>query len=281
MIEVAEGRMHSARLFGALLFVAATLHAEETASVWQTDWNTAFTIARQQHRLVFVDYFAKWCQPCRTMEATVFSKPDVQQRLADFVLLRVDVDRLPLVQRAHLALPMYTLCDTEGRERFRMVGSMSVDLFSGVIDSLRRAGPSFIRAAELLDSNNELQADFLLGSTYARIGLPEDARKVYEQARKLAEKSSDKVTAQVAQVQSAFTFVVENNPSRAIKLLKKLAQEPVNRENEAVIWVALGHAYERAKDPKAALDAYQHAQSFAARESRTYQDASEAIARLQ
>ncbi len=77
--------MHSTRLIAALLFVASTSQAERPASVWQTDWNTAFNIAKEQHRLVFVDYFAKWCAPCRTMEETVFSRPDVQQRLADFV----------------------------------------------------------------------------------------------------------------------------------------------------------------------------------------------------
>src|ERR1700694_2758248 len=81
--------MRSTRFLLALLFAAATLHAGET-SLWQTDWNTAFKIAKEQRRLVFVDYFSMNCPPSRSMEETVLSKPDVQSRFNDFVLLRLD-----------------------------------------------------------------------------------------------------------------------------------------------------------------------------------------------
>src|SRR4029079_9404491 len=60
---------------------------------WQADWKTAFATAKEQHQLVFVDYFATWCKPCQEMDATVFKLPDVRKELDDFVLLRVDFDK--------------------------------------------------------------------------------------------------------------------------------------------------------------------------------------------
>ena len=63
------------------------------ATTWQTDWKTAFRMARDQHRLVFVDYYQNKCQPCQEMESVVLRSPDTLQRLSDFVLLRLDLDR--------------------------------------------------------------------------------------------------------------------------------------------------------------------------------------------
>jgi thiol:disulfide interchange protein len=79
--------MRSTRCFLVLAFTAGTLQAGER-SVWQTDWNTAFEIAKEEHRLVFVDYFAVGCS--RTVEDTLLSNADAQKRLSDFVLLRED-----------------------------------------------------------------------------------------------------------------------------------------------------------------------------------------------
>src|SRR5438093_9769635 len=61
-------------------------------------------------RLVFVDYFATWCAPCRQMDATVFRDPEVQRRMSDFVLLPIDVDK-NMVGRTHRisVLPSYVV----------------------------------------------------------------------------------------------------------------------------------------------------------------------------
>ena len=75
-------------------------------------------------------------------------------------------------------------------------------------------------------------------------------------------------------------LVAEGDSSHAVKLLKELTQRPLNRENEGVIWLTLGSAYEAAKKVTSAIDAYVHAQSLTTPESRTYADASAAIARL-
>src|SRR6185436_20514732 len=89
---------------------------------WQTDWNTAFKMAKEQHKLVFVDYYQNRCEPCQDIEHLVIPSATVQQTLSDFVLLKLDLDRsaIPLAHRH--APPAYVIFDANERERFRIDG---------------------------------------------------------------------------------------------------------------------------------------------------------------
>ena len=265
-----------------LCFSSATAGFSGEPSGWQSDWNASFQKAKEQHRLVFVDYFATWCEPCRQMDATVLQDPEVQRRLSDFELVRIDVDRNKAGRTHHVpALPTYVVYDPAERERFRITGSKPTDLFSAAIETIRLSAPAFIRAADLLDHQKDLEAAFLIGNTYSHLRMTDDARAAYQQARKLSEQQGKMESAQMADVLSAFTFAREGNHSRAIKLLKELAARPKSRENEALIWLTLGNSYHLAKDSKAALDAYQRVLSLAAPESSAYKEATAAITQAQ
>jgi tetratricopeptide (TPR) repeat protein len=310
---VSDVKMRQALILAAALFAAASAVAQETPLLeWQTDWNTAFKIAREGHRLVFVDYFAFSCTPSRIMEDSILSSPRVQERLRDFVLLREDFNHYN-APRGVLSFPTYAVYDEDQRERFRMSDPQAIirervkawqpasvlapcwessvvhpDVFSDWLDKIREAAPSLVRAAEMLDSGRELEADFLLGNAYARSGNAvwqsgdgDDARAMYEKARQLAEKRGDKAIAQMADAESALTFAHESKTAtRGIKLLQKLAANPVDRKTEAFIWLRLGRAYEIAKDPNAARAAYQRTQALAAPDSPTYREAVASIAKL-
>jgi cytochrome c-type biogenesis protein CcmH/NrfG len=83
--------------------------------------------------------------------------------------------------------------------------------------------------------------------------------------------------AQVSDAQSAFTFAREGDAPKAIKLLKALSAQPVNRDNEALLWLTLGHAYDVTKDSPSARDAYTRARSLAPPASCTYAEAGESM----
>jgi uncharacterized protein (TIGR03067 family) len=213
------------------------------------------------------------------MEATVFRDPEVLRRLSDFILLRVDVDR-SAIPRAHRvnAFPAYSLFDAAERERFRLTGAKAPTLFSDAVEQMRLSAPAFVRAADLLDASQETEAAFLVGNTYGELGLTNDARTAYQQARKLAQQRGDKATAQLAEALSAFTFARDGDPSRALTLLRKLADKPVNRDTEALIWLTIGNAQRAALDTQSALDAYEQVLSLASPGSTSYKEASAAKA---
>ena len=278
--------MHPTRFFAVLMLAASILRGAETPAVpqpvWQTDWNTAFAKAKQEHRLVFVDYTSEGCGECQNVERLTLGSPEMMQHLADFVLLRVDT-KYTKVPSAHQVsdLPAYLVYDPAQRERLRIAGhDAGAHLTVANLERIHLAAPAFLQAADLLDAKQDLEATFLVANAYGRLKMESRARDTYAEARKLAEQKGDAAAVRIAEVQSASTFAQQGDAAKAVRLLKELTQRPAPGDSGAITWLALGHSYEKAKDTKSALDAYIRAQSMAASGSRTATEAGESAARL-
>lgn len=267
------------------------------ALLWQSDWNAAFAQAKQQHKLVFVDYYQNKCgEPCQNVEHLVLPQPAVQKTLSDFVVLKLDLDRSAIPLSHRYAPPAYVVFDADGRERFRIEGEhvlRAVDWhdetptdpfndypFYRPLGRIRTAAPAFVEVAELLRIGRDLDANFLLADIYGRLKMTEHARAAYAEAKKIAERRGNAAAAQSAEIQSAFTYVPERRAAHAVELLKALARAPVNHETEALTWLTLGHAYEAATDKTNAADAFNHALSLAPAGSRAHADAAAGLARV-
>lgn len=58
--------------------------------IWEHSLDDAITKAQTQSKHVFVDLFAEWCAECMEMEKKTFSQKAVQDRLKDFIIVKVD-----------------------------------------------------------------------------------------------------------------------------------------------------------------------------------------------
>jgi tetratricopeptide (TPR) repeat protein len=280
------------------------------ALLWQSDWNTAFTKAKQEHKLVLVDYYQAPCHRCFDIEHLADDEPAFARALGDFVLLRVDLAHTAVPPEHRYSPPAFVIFDADGRERLRIAddhatlraddwhlpvsrksvtlvdphaeryGSFEVGSIVDPIVQFHTAASVFVQAAELFDTGHDLEANFLVANAYTRLKMTEHARDAYGAAKKIAEKQGNAAAAQVADVQSALTFIAEQRAAHAVELLKPLTNAPANRETEALIWLALGHAYEAALDNAEAVGAYRHAEALAAEGSRTRADATASLKRL-
>jgi thiol:disulfide interchange protein DsbD len=86
--------------------------------------------AGRKKQWVMLDFYADWCISCKEMEAYTFSDPKVQQRLADVLLLQVDMtnntdEHKALLKRFNLIGPPAVLFfNTTGQEQqqYRIIG---------------------------------------------------------------------------------------------------------------------------------------------------------------
>lgn len=242
-------------LLALFLFWPAGLRADDLP--WETDWSTAFGMARQEQKLVFVDYFATWCGPCKVMDAKVFPDPQIQRRLAGFVRLRVDVDKGG-VARAHAiqAMPTYAVYDPGERERFRFMGSKTVPILTAALDEIGSVAPMMLQASSLVDAKDTARSALFVGNAYRQIGMGIEARNAYDASRKAFQKQGDAAAAQIAEADSAFTWAMTKNAGKAVSLLETLSASPASPENEPALFYLLAQAKGIGGDRRGADEAH-------------------------
>lgn len=128
-------------LFGAFAGIYAYVNRPVPAPAgWFESFAAAEREAREQGKPLLIDFGADWCPACRRMTAEVLSSPRLTGALADFVLVRVDVDENPdLASRYGVtALPTFVATDAGGRELHRFEGYRGVDEFLAEVQAARQ-----------------------------------------------------------------------------------------------------------------------------------------------
>ena len=92
-------------------------------------------------KLVFVDFYADWCLPCRKLEADLRG-PELRESLQNFIVLRIDTDEEPDIARYFgiRALPTLMVLDAKVRERFKSVGIIGPADLKRALDGLSAKG---------------------------------------------------------------------------------------------------------------------------------------------
>jgi len=76
-----------------IAMLAAPAVAQQQGVQWQTDLETAKTLARQTNRLVLVHFWTPSCLPCLTLDQTVFNQPGVAGAIeAQFVPVKLNAN---------------------------------------------------------------------------------------------------------------------------------------------------------------------------------------------
>ncbi len=101
------------------------------------DLNRELELAKATGKYVMLDFYADWCLYCKEFEDYVFTTPEVQSLLADFVLLQADVtdndelDQALLTHTKVIAPPaiLFWAANGEEKTKYRIVGSMDAKQF--------------------------------------------------------------------------------------------------------------------------------------------------------
>lgn len=98
-------------------------------------------LAKAQNKTVMLDFYADWCIECTRMEKTTFSNPEVQQLLANTVLLQADVtkdDKEDQRLRNYFKIPgppaiLFFNKNGEELSRYRFFGYMEPQPFANLL----------------------------------------------------------------------------------------------------------------------------------------------------
>lgn len=121
-------------IFASLLLGATALISPAQTEFRHISFDEGLAAAKQEGKLVFIDFFTTWCGPCKMMSAKTFPQKEVGDFMnAKFIPMKMDAENegLELAKKFGVkAYPTYVVIDADGKE---------VAKFSGYMD-----GPKFI-----------------------------------------------------------------------------------------------------------------------------------------
>lgn len=120
------------KFLAALLIGTATLTASAQTEFRHISFEEGLAAAKQEGKLVFIDFFTTWCGPCKMMSSKTFPQKEVGDFMnAKFIPMKMDAEKegLELAKKFGVkAYPTYVVVDADGKE---------VAKFSGYMDGTR------------------------------------------------------------------------------------------------------------------------------------------------
>ena len=118
--------------FGLCFVLAGLMVQAQGIQFFDGNWKDAMAKARAEDKLLFVDAFAKWCGPCKSMAKNVFTKQEVGDYFnANFINLKLDMEEADGITFGHKyqvsAYPTLFFIDGEGKVVKTVRGAQQAD----------------------------------------------------------------------------------------------------------------------------------------------------------
>jgi thiol-disulfide isomerase/thioredoxin len=129
---------HVVLIFGCLLTILSPAFSDDIAFI-EGDLKEAKTRAAREGKLIFLDFWASYCTPCRMMEEYTFTDPSVAAYVREhYIPVKVDVqsfDGLDLKkQYGVVALPTLIVLNSKGMQLGRHEESMGASKFISTLN---------------------------------------------------------------------------------------------------------------------------------------------------
>ena len=205
------------RLMCSLLLSVAAAASPPAGLVWRASVPEASVEARQSDKMLFLDFRADWCTPCKFMEAEVYT-PSTMARIATRALpVQIDVQKQEVQARRYAVstLPTIVVTDSWGGEIFRHTGTLDTATIRAMLEALPPDSADLNRQEALLALNRD------------------DAQALTEMGRLLREKQLFLAS------RSYYLRALQHSSSAAEEVLNGLAEDCVElrQRSEATKWL--------------------------------------------
>ena len=140
----------------SIMFCAMGLIALAQTNFRHISFDEAIAAAKQENKLVFIDFYTDWCGPCKMMSRDVFPQKSVGDFFNDkFVCIKLNAEKegVDLAKRFEVkAYPTFLVLNTKEEVQLELKGAMDGDAFVAKVSAGLNPEMSPARMAERYNS---------------------------------------------------------------------------------------------------------------------------------
>jgi thiol-disulfide isomerase/thioredoxin len=218
---------------------------------WHESLDDALAAAKKNDKLVLVDFYAEWCEPCKMLEHETFPAPAVIQAARAYECTRVDVDQHPELAMRYgvTGIPNILFLDRAGEPLHSSVGFYPPAPFADVLVTAAALGS---RAAALKERPDDPRANYDAAMAYLSLQRTDEAQPLFENVLRTARtgntrdvqarrEASDLRTG--AQIGRDACLAVGEKPRRAVKRLERALKRDPRSEHAALVKWHIARGY--------------------------------------
>ena len=247
----------------SVLLLLIVSHSAIASGNWTYNLESAKKMAIATNKLIFIDFTASWCGPCKRMERESWSDTEVKKLMSNYVPVQIDLDRNRILAQKYdvRGIPNLLILDANGKVLYQ---DMSYKTKSQVLSLLGKYALnmqflqneySFFYKKKTLITSYRLANKLQEYSLY----LKGDLRRVYlnlaneyiAEAKKFAEKNNETMANSVnkkikfLRIQEA---LYKGRSKKTLKLLSKIDSSELDEYTYAQYCYLNCAAYKAAKD---------------------------------
>ena len=129
-------------VLGAYMFVGGIQQPAGPHLDWVYDEAEGFEIAKQEDKLVMLDFYAAWCAACNELDHQTYADPAVAARLDDYVNVKLDFTRTSETTKALTekyqipGLPVVIFLEADETVLKRFTGFVDAEEMLGILDEI-------------------------------------------------------------------------------------------------------------------------------------------------